>query len=142
MRIWSLHPCYLDSKGLVALWREALLAQAVLSGRTKGYQNHPQLIRFRACDDPLASLATYLWAVLDEAKARDYCFDATKILNPKGPHKIHLTTGQLEFEWQHLLNKLVERDPARYQQLLNETGIKPHPVFKLEAGGIADWERP
>jgi hypothetical protein len=30
MRIWSLHPKYLDSKGLVALWRESLLAKNVL----------------------------------------------------------------------------------------------------------------
>ncbi|WP_338140756.1 pyrimidine dimer DNA glycosylase/endonuclease V [Candidatus Nitrotoga sp. 1052] len=28
MRLWTLHPCYLDSRGLVALWREALLAQS------------------------------------------------------------------------------------------------------------------
>ncbi|HEU5178767.1 MAG TPA: pyrimidine dimer DNA glycosylase/endonuclease V, partial [Burkholderiales bacterium] len=32
MRLWSLHPKYLDARGLVALWREALLAQAVLRG--------------------------------------------------------------------------------------------------------------
>jgi hypothetical protein len=30
-RIWSLHPKYLDARGLVALWREGLLAQAVLT---------------------------------------------------------------------------------------------------------------
>lgn len=30
MRLWSIHPCYLDSKGLIALWRESLLAQACL----------------------------------------------------------------------------------------------------------------
>ena len=36
MRLWSLHPRYLDAKGLVALWREGLLAQAVLKGQTKG----------------------------------------------------------------------------------------------------------
>jgi len=43
MRIWSLHPKYLDSKGMVALWREALLAKQVLLNKTKGYKNHPQL---------------------------------------------------------------------------------------------------
>lgn len=37
MRIWSLHPSYLDAKGLVALWRETLLAQKVLLGATVGY---------------------------------------------------------------------------------------------------------
>jgi hypothetical protein len=43
MRLWSLHPQYLDPQGLVALWREALLAQAVLRGKTRGYKHHPQL---------------------------------------------------------------------------------------------------
>ncbi|HKX52383.1 MAG TPA: pyrimidine dimer DNA glycosylase/endonuclease V [Nitrosospira sp.] len=37
MRLWTLHPRYLDTKGLVAAWREALLAQKVLSGLTSGY---------------------------------------------------------------------------------------------------------
>lgn len=142
MRIWSLHPCYLDTKGLVALWREALLAQAVLSGKTKGYQNHPQLIRLRDCRNPLASLSTYLWSVVGEAKSRDYCFDETKIYFPKGRHRISLTIGQLEFERQHLLSKLAQRDAARYQQLVVEEELKPHPIFKLQVGDIAAWERP
>jgi hypothetical protein len=43
MRLWSVHPKYLDARGLVALWREGLLAQAVLRGRTSGYVRHPQL---------------------------------------------------------------------------------------------------
>lgn len=46
MRIWSVHPSLLDAKGLVACWRETLLAQKVLQGLTKGYKNHPQLDRF------------------------------------------------------------------------------------------------
>jgi hypothetical protein len=132
----------LDAKGLVALWRETLLAQAVLLGNTKGYQNHPQLIRFRACCNPLASLSTYLWGVADEANNRNYCFDATKIHLPKGRQKISLTVGQLKFERQHLFNKLAQRDPSRYEQLLDEKDFEPHPLFKLEEGGIADWERP
>jgi hypothetical protein len=32
MRLWTLHPQYLDPRGLVALWRVALLAQQVLLG--------------------------------------------------------------------------------------------------------------
>ena len=56
MRIWSVHPSQLDRAGLVACWRETLLAQAVLSGRTQGYQNHPQLVRFRATAEPLAAV--------------------------------------------------------------------------------------
>ena len=52
MRLWSIHPKYLGTKGLVALWREALLAQKVLQGNTKGYKIalryfglKPQIIR-------------------------------------------------------------------------------------------------
>ncbi len=47
MRLWSLHPKYLDRQGLLAVWREGLLAQKVLQGKTKGYKNHPQLKRFQ-----------------------------------------------------------------------------------------------
>lgn len=56
MRIWSLHPKYLDTKGLVALWRETLLAQHVLSGKTKRYKNHPQLARFKNVNTRLTLL--------------------------------------------------------------------------------------
>ena len=37
IRIWTLHPKYLDAKGLVAVWREALLAKHVLENKAKGY---------------------------------------------------------------------------------------------------------
>jgi hypothetical protein len=57
MRLWSLHPCYLDRQGLLALWREALLAQKMLQGQTRGYRFHPQLERFRAQSDPSAAIA-------------------------------------------------------------------------------------
>ena len=142
MRLWSLHPRYLDAKGLVALWREGLLAQAVLAGQTSGYQQHPQLIRFRACRDPLATLSTYLWAVAGEAGSRDYCFNTTKILRSRGRHKLRLTAGQLDFERQHLLNKLESRDLPRFLLLQSEKAVMPHPMITLVPGEIADWERP
>jgi hypothetical protein len=34
MRLWSLHPKHLDRQGLLAVWREGLLAQEVLRGET------------------------------------------------------------------------------------------------------------
>jgi hypothetical protein len=79
MRLWTLHPKYLDARGLVALWREALLAQKVLRGATRGYKHHPQLLRFAGQTNPPAALAAYLKAVHDEAMERDYKFDARKI---------------------------------------------------------------
>ena len=72
MRLWTVHPSYLDARGLVALWREALLAQKVLLGKTKGYKAHPQLARFREAGDPVAVIASYLAAVHQEAAARGY----------------------------------------------------------------------
>jgi hypothetical protein len=82
MRIWSLDPAYLDRQGLTAGWREALLAQAVLAGRTKGYRHHPQLTRFREQPDPLAAVGEYLAGVAEEATRRGYRYDVTKILRP------------------------------------------------------------
>ena len=88
MRLWSIHPCYLDAKGLVALWREGLLAQNVLIGNTKGYKNHPQLIRFKNTNNPLGAIACYLRDVVDEADKRGYNFNRNKIVN----NKKHITS--------------------------------------------------
>ncbi|UNX54807.1 pyrimidine dimer DNA glycosylase/endonuclease V [Georgenia sp. TF02-10] len=82
MRLWSLHPRYLDRQGLTACWREALLAQAVLAGRTRGYRQHSQLRRFRGQPDPLAAVGAYLGGVAAEAAARGYRFDTARILRP------------------------------------------------------------
>jgi len=78
LRLWTVHPKYLDARGLVALWREALLAKRVLEGRTRGYRHHPQLTRFRAHPDPVAAIDAYLAGVYEEACRRGYRFDATR----------------------------------------------------------------
>src|SRR5690349_16243459 len=98
MRLWSLHPNLLDRAGLVALWREGLLAQKVLLGKTKGYRFHPQLARFRATKDPVRAIAVYLWAVQREATKRGYEFNAAKIVAKKRPISLTVTSGQLAFE--------------------------------------------
>ena len=141
MRIWSLHPRYLDAKGLVALWRETLLAQAVLQGKTKGYTQHPQLERFRAQADPLAAIATYLAEVREEAGRRGYAFDASKIDPARSTLKIGVTDGQTAHEWQHLLAKLALRSPIIHQQFAALRVPDLHPMFETEPGGIASWER-
>lgn len=79
MRVWSIHPKYLDPRGLVALWRETLLARAVLKGETKGYRNHPQLLRFQQQADPVGTVERYLQRVYVEAVERGYRFDARKV---------------------------------------------------------------
>ena len=142
MRLWTLHPRHLDAVGLVALWREALLAQAVLLGRTRGYTRHPQLERFRAAADPVASIASYLEVVAHEATSRGYAFDATRIVAAGGSvNRIAETKGQLLYEWEHLSRKLQRRSPAWYRGRI--AGVRPtaHPLFRVVAGGVRDWER-
>jgi hypothetical protein len=141
MRLWTLHPQYLDVRGLVALWRETLLAQEVLRGNTKGYKHHPQLTRFRACEDPLAAIASYLHIVFSEAQARGYSFDSTKIPRLRLPKAIEATRGQLLFEWEHLQKKLSLRDPARHNECRAVKIPVPHPLFQIVAGDVEPWER-
>src|SRR5580698_5921397 len=129
MRLWTLHPRYLDSKGLVAAWREALLAQKVLDGKTKGYRNHPQLLRFKEQADPLAAIGSFLAGLLGEADDRGYNFDGTKILRRKGRRRIEETTGQLRFEWAHLRAKLRSRSPALARKWRGIASPDAHPLF-------------
>lgn len=142
MRLWTLHPKYLDRQGLLALWREALLAQQVLLGQTRGYRAHPQLTRFREQAEPLASLAAYLHGIYAEALWRSYCFDATKIqAEPIGQALVVEAQGQLLFEWEHLLRKLQARSPSLYEQYRAIEEPLPHPLFCIVPGPIASWER-
>jgi Pyrimidine dimer DNA glycosylase len=140
MRLWSLHPQYLDVKGLTAAWREGLLAQNVLQGRTRGYRNHPQLQRFRAQPEPLAAVAVYLSAIWVEAEQRGYSFDRTKIVVADGCALIPVTRGQISYERQHLLHKLSQRDRERYQRLLEIIDPRPHPLFFIVEGIVESWE--
>lgn len=140
MRIWSLHPRYLDSKGLVALWRETLLAQNVLAGKTKGYQNHPQLNRFKASPDPLSGINQYLAEVYAESQQRGYRFNKDKIDWDFTPVQYHVTNAQMAYERQHLLNKLAIRDPEKQQFLQSVPYPDPHPMFSVINGDVEAWE--
>ncbi|HYM34136.1 MAG TPA: pyrimidine dimer DNA glycosylase/endonuclease V [Steroidobacteraceae bacterium] len=141
MRIWSLHPKYLDARGLVALWREGLLAQAVLSEKTRGYVHHPQLLRFRNQRSPIGSIAAYLSVVHEEAASRGYEFVAKKISRARSFGQIEVTRGQIHFEWRHLMRKLKTRDPRRYDLLKTLKRQEPHPLFKLVRGNVERWEK-
>lgn len=142
MRLWTLHPKYLDAQGLVALWREALLAQQVLRGRTRGYRHHPQLARFKAQPDPVASIAAYLRAVQEEATRRGYRFTASKIARRHGARVIVETRGQLLHEWEHLQRKLRGRCPEQHRHCAGVRRPAPHPLFRLTRGPVREWERP
>lgn len=151
VRLWSLHPRYLDRQGLTATWREALLAQAVLAGRTKGYTRHPQLRRFQATPDPVATIGAYLELVADEASGRGYRYDRSRIITRATDPavwagRLEVSTGQLEHEWGHLVAKLALRSPEWLASLKaagdkHEDGLPaPHPLFRVVEGPVADWE--
>jgi hypothetical protein len=141
MRLWTLHPRYLDSKGLVAAWREALLAQKVLAGGTKGYRKHPQLVRFQRRPDPLAAMAAFLAGLAKEADRRGYHFDAAKILGRKFRGRIPETRGQLLYEWAHLGAKLRGRAPHLARRMRGIRAPQPHPLFRIVPGGVNPWEK-
>lgn len=140
MRLWTVHPKYLDAKGLVALWREGLLAQKVLRGDTRGYRNHPQLIRFKTQSMPAAALACYLRVVHEEAIRRGYHFDATKIASCKRSARILETKGQLLYEWKHLKRKLRKRAPKWRAEFRRMATPAPHPLFRIVEGARQEWE--
>ena len=140
MRIWSLHPKYLDTKGLVALWRETLLAKHVLEGKTKGYRNHPQLDRFKKAQNPLELINQYLSEVFHEATARNYNFDKEKIDWSFKKSKIPVTDGQMRYEVSHLMQKLEARDMDKFQALTSFEKFEPHPIFDIVPGEIEGWE--
>lgn len=140
MRIWSLHPKYLDSKGLIALWREALLAKNVLAGKTQGYRNHPQLARFKKANSPLDSINQYLAEVYKEANERGYNFNREKINWNFTSTALKVTAKQIEYETKHLMKKLEVRDVNKFHELQEVESPDPHPLFHIIRGEIEEWE--
>jgi hypothetical protein len=141
MRLWTLHPRYLDSQGLVALWREALLAQKVLAGDTRGYRRHPQLLRFSDQLEPPIAIASYLREVAREAARRGYRFDDSKIAGCGECPALVVTSEQLLFEWEHLMGKLRSRAPTVAAEHAAVTIPDAHPLFHIVPGPVAEWER-
>jgi hypothetical protein len=140
MRLWSIHTRYLDTKGLVALWREALLAKHVLEGRTKGYKNHPQLNRFRDSGNAVNLINQYLSEVLLEAQSRNYNFNKNKIDWNFTSGSLTVTSGQIDYEREHLLKKLKVRDAERFNQVNMISKLDTHPLFNVVEGEIENWE--
>ena len=139
MRLWSIHPKYLDKIGLLALWREGLLAQIVLKGKTRGYVNHPQLLRFKNHTYPLKAIASYLTEVWKESKERGYNFNKWKIGVTGKIKKTKVNRGQLEYEFNLLRSKLKKRNPRKYKEVLFIRDIECHPFFKVTKGKIESW---
>jgi hypothetical protein len=140
MRLWTVHPKYLDTKGLLAAWREALLAQKVLKGETRGYRNHPQLSRFKSSPNPTGAIASYLRRLHEEATRRGYRFNEEKITSAALDGEINCTRGQLLYEWKHLKEKLKARDEKKYDEINSVEEPEAHPIFKIIEGEVEDWE--
>ena len=141
MRIWSIHPKYLDSKGLIAVWRETLLAKKVLENKTKGYRNHPQLNRFKEGENSLNCINQYLAEVYQEAVRRNYSFNKKKFKKTLTASRLPVTRGQLDFEMNHLKAKLKKRDPKKWKEVQVITQIDPHPLFTVIPGNVEPWEK-
>jgi len=141
MRLWTVHPRYLDAQGLVAVWREGLLAQAVLRGQTVGYRSHPQLTRFREQRASIAFLRAYLAIICEEAASRGYRFDKSKIRGPYTSRRIVETSGQLQHEWAHLKRKLRARAPSVYRAVSGISTPVAHPLFRIVPGPVQPWEK-
>jgi hypothetical protein len=140
MRIWTIHPKYLVTKGLLAVWRETLRAQKVLKNENVGYRNHPQLWRFKETPDPLGAVAAYLRGIYAEAVTRHYSFSEEKIAPTTFSGRIPCTRGQLLYEWNHLKEKLRARDARKLQEVLRIQEPEAHPIFNIIEGEIEDWE--
>ena len=143
MRLWTISFKYLDAKGLVALWREALLAKNVLAGLTKGYKNHPQLDRFYAHENALEAVNAYLAEVYAQACARGYKFNAAKVgeFDARNLAKISVARGQIEYKFAFLQKKLKTRDRVIYERNLGVKNMEIASIFKEIEGGIEPWEK-
>jgi len=142
MRLWSIHPKYLDSIGLIALWRESLLAKKVLEGKTNGYKKHPQLERFKKSKHPLKFINSYISYMFEESLKRGFNFDSSKFNNEILMEKIPVNKGQIDYEFKHLLKKMKQRCPQKAKEIKMIRSIETNPIFYSVVGGIEDWERP
>jgi hypothetical protein len=143
MRLWTIHPKYLDQKGLVAVWREGLLAKKVLEGKTKGYKYHPQLKRFQECDDSMIAINQYLNEIYNEGEKRGYRFDKSKIeiKNTRNNEKIEVTRKQIQYEFELLKSKISKRDNDKYMKIKDIKEIEINELFTLKEGEIGSWEK-
>ena len=143
MRLWSISPQYLDTKGLLAAWREGLLAKKVLEGKTKGYINHPQLIRFKECQNSLLAINKYLMDLYLESVKRGFSFNKSKIgiIGESNTIVIRVNYGQVKYEYELLKWKLKKRDKKKYEELKNVDKINLNSVFTSVDGEIEKWEK-
>ncbi len=151
MRLWSLHPKYLDQQGLCGLWREAIMARNALEAYANqtehSHKNHPQLDRFKSANP--AEVNFYLYIIYQDSQERGYNFDSSLLdldlaseTKETCKNSISVTSGQVDFEILHLSNKLEERNSTEKCNQLDCNGIPDlHPLFYMVNGDKVNWER-
>jgi hypothetical protein len=72
---------------------------------------------------------------------RGYRLEANKINERRSQSLITETSGQLLYEWQHLKKKLRLRGTSASSELAKVKKPHPHPLFKIVAGQVRNWER-
>jgi hypothetical protein len=72
--------------------------------------------------------------VWQEANSRNYKFDESKFESIQQIENIDVFKGQVNFEKNHLLNKLEQRDKNKYDEIAEIIDIKIHPLFNLIDG--------
>lgn len=145
MRLWTIHPCYLDTAGLNGCWRESLLAKKVLEGKTKGYKNHPQLIRFKNSEDPILAIDIYIGSLLLESAYRGFSYHPPKsiltISHKDGMDKISVSEGQIAYEAMFLVKKLKDRKSTGRKSISPVNNIEICELFESVPGDIENWEK-
>ena len=83
----------------------------------------------------------YLSEVWTEAGKRGYAFDRGKIGRRISKERMTVTRGQLQYEFDHLKKKLRKRDRKKFAAVKDLPLPKPHPLFRVVRGEIAEWEK-
>jgi len=81
-------------------------------------------------------------AVHAEATARGYAFDRRKIGPRRRVAPIAATSGQVAYEWRHLMKKLSVRNRPLHRHWKSARRPDCHPLFRRVRGPVAEWERP
>jgi hypothetical protein len=141
MRIWSIHPKYLDSKELLNLWNETIQAKNEFLTKFSGHFSNKQLERFLDLKNPLEAINSYMSSIYREAVKRDFSVDDSFMdWDFDDSIQIPVTAGQISHEISKLKSRLRERDEKKLQKLNGRTFLELHPIFYSVPGTIEEWE--
>lgn len=154
MRLWTIHPKYLDGKRLTSQWKEGIQMMHIWKeigenpepAKRLGYVSHPQVRRLSnllVADSGLISLLLHqhLTAVHEESVQRSYSFNKKLIddLAPdcKNAPKVYVTMGQVAYEFALMATKNNEWS----QKVAIDPYMLCNPIFQVVSGSIESWEK-